>query len=510
MTAIDHALLEGYLVRTRWFGGKGRPFQVSRARVVAELQGTQDGPKVTVYLVSVDYADESGGTELYQVPLAGYDELEERIGHAYVGSMQTAGGVRHLYDAVHDRDAMALWLDGFVAAESTGEADAGGLRFRRLAGGEPIDPDLRPSPMTGEQSNSSVRFDETAMMKIFRKVSPGVNPDIEIHEELTRGKSEFVAELYGWIEAEVDGQILQLAMLQEFLRTATDGFELAMASVRTLLADLEQEANDSGGDFAGEAARLGEALAKVHALLRERFPAERRGPQASAELSRAMIERLGRALRIAPEIEPYAPRLRAAYSAVAALDGLDVQRVHGDLHLGQTLRTSRGWRIVDFEGEPGRPFEERAWPDSPWRDVAGMLRSFDYAPGVVEMSSAGTGRVSDDEERVLRAERAGEWSARARSHFVDGYIAALRSVPDLDDGNSDNLDGLEGLDDETDAIEPDEQPSSREREVLLAAYVADKAVYEVVYEKRNRPGWTGIPLAALARVGEAPGPIRRL
>ena len=140
MTSIDHALIEGYLVRTRWFGGKGRPFAVTRARVLADLSGDQDRPHVTVYLVTVEYADEAGGTELYQVPLAGYDDLEERISHAYVGALEADGHVRHVYDAVHDRDAMALWLDGFVAAEDAGHAEVGGLRFRRLPG-EHVDAD---------------------------------------------------------------------------------------------------------------------------------------------------------------------------------------------------------------------------------------------------------------------------------------------------------------------------------------------------------------------------------
>lgn len=486
MSVLDHALLEGYLVRTRWFGGKGRPFEVSRVRVLTELSAP-GRPTVTVYLVSVTYSDEPGGDELYQVPLAAYDEIEDRIGHAYVGAAEADGRQRHYYDAVHDRDAMALWLEAFIMAESTGVAEVGGgadtgaLRFHRVPGGEPLDPELRPSPMTGEQSNSSVRFDETAIMKIFRKLNPGANPDIEIHEELTRGDSEYIAELYGWVEATVDGEVFQLAMLQEFLRTATDGFELAMASVRTLLVDLDEEPDASGGDFAGESARLGEALARVHALLRERFPSGRSGPEKTTELARAMTERLEQALRVVPEIEPYAARLRDVYAAVATLDGLDVQRVHGDLHLGQTLRTSRGWRLVDFEGEPGRPFAERALPDSPWRDVAGMLRSFDYAPGVVEMSLVGTGRDLDDQERALRMDRAAEWSARAREHFVSGYLAA-------------------SADDAAVAAIGATEAREHERRILLDAYVADKAVYEVVYEKRNRPAWIGIPLAALARL----------
>src|SRR5690606_11889426 len=228
-------------------------------------------------------------------------------------------------------------------AEADGTAAAGGLRFHRVSGGPALDPDWRSSPLTGEQSNSSLRFDDSAIMKLFRKVSPGINPDIEIHEELTRAGSEHIAELYGWAEAELDGEVIHLAMLQEFLRTGADGFELATGSVRAALVDPELSVPESGGDFSGEAARLGEALAEVHAALRERFPTRRCGPDTTAELARAMTERLDRALRVVPEIAPCAERLRAIYRAVGALDGLDVQRVHGDLHLGQTLRTAHGW-----------------------------------------------------------------------------------------------------------------------------------------------------------------------
>jgi maltokinase len=475
VSLIDHALLEGYLVRTRWFGGKGRPFHVTAVRSLGELTDAGRDPAVRVLLVTVEYADDEGGRDLYQVPLSAYDEFDDRHSHAYVGAVDSDGRERHLYDAVHDRDAMALWLRGFVTAEPSGQADVGGLRFRRVSASPALDPELRSSPLTGEQSNSSLRFDDTAIMKLFRKVSPGVNPDIEIHDVLTTAGSEHIAELYGWIETDLDGEVLQLAMLQELLSTATDGFELATGSVRTALADPELTVPESGGDFGGEAARLGEALAEVHAVLRERFPSERRGPEATAQLARAMSERLERALPVVPEIEPHAARLRALYDAVAQLDGMDVQRVHGDLHLGQTLRTSHGWRIVDFEGEPGRPFAERALPDSPWRDVAGMLRSFSYAPGVVEMAVAG--RPAEDEGQELRGERAKEWSAIAREHFLHAYTAALD--PDSADAESEL------------------SPPLR---TLLDAYEADKAVYEAIYEKRNRPLWVAIPLVALERI----------
>src|SRR5690606_13440352 len=137
--------------------------------------------------------------------------------------------------------------------------------------------------------------------------------------------SEHIAELYGWAEIELDGEVLQLAMLQELLSTAADGFELATGSVRTALADPELTVPESGGDFGGEAARLGEALAEVHAALHTRFPTERRDHEATSQLARAMIERLDRALPVVPEIGPYADRLRALYDAVAQLDGIDVQ-----------------------------------------------------------------------------------------------------------------------------------------------------------------------------------------
>ncbi|OJV95611.1 MAG: hypothetical protein BGO47_03870 [Microbacterium sp. 67-17] len=478
MTAPDAALLESYLVRTRWFGGKGRPFEVDEVRTIAEVPAQHRRPSLTVYLITVTYGDEDAGSELYQVPLSGYPDIEERISHAYVGAIEADGDPVHLYDAIHDREAMRIWLDGFISAESAGTAQIDRLRFHRMPGGDPLDDTLVSSPMTGEQSNSSARFDDTAIMKLFRKVSPGINPDIEIHEELTRGGSEYIAQLYGWVEIEVDGQLLQTAMLQEFLATATDGFELAIASVRTLLADPKQRVEDSGGDFAGEAARLGEALAQVHALMRDRFPAGTRGGDTAADLARAMRGRLDEARRSVPGLEAHVPQLHRLYDAVAALDGLEVQRVHGDLHLGQTLRTSHGWRIVDFEGEPGRPFTLRSLPDSPWRDVAGMLRSFDYAAAMIEMSWATD--ADTDDGQALRAERAREWSARAREHFVAAYVAAAASddVP-VDDAGAE-LTGAHG--------------------VLLDAYVADKAVYEVMYEIRNRPTWVSIPLEALERV----------
>ena len=175
-----------------------------------------------------------------------------------------------------------------------------------------------------------------------------------------------------------------------------------------------------------------------------------------------MTGRLDAALEVVPELAPHADQLRELFDAVGAITSDTAQRVHGDLHLGQTLRTAKGWKIVDFEGEPAKPLAERVVPDSPWRDVAGMLRSFDYAPRVAAMTAAATG----DDGSEQRAFRAAEWSARNQAAFLEAYA------------------GRE--------LTADEQ-------TLLAAYVADKAVYECVYEARNRPTWLSIPMAALSQ-----------
>ena len=471
---LDRELFHDYLVRTRWFGGKGRPFEVTAITALDEVPGrVETSPHVVVYLVEVTYADAPAGspsaTELYQVPLTFYEHPEGRLDHAFIGWWEDpAYGWVHAYDALHDREAMACWLRSFAKA-ADGQVDAGSvLAFHRLPGHD-LDLDAHSTLFSGEQSNSSVAFGEDSLMKVFRKVTPGVNPDIQIHEVLTNAGSDHVAPLYGWLDtvvpgmdgSEESGTTMQLAMLQAFLRTATDGWDLALASVRTLLAEPEQHATDSGGDFAGEATRLGEALGEVHRTLAEHFPTETRGPEAAAELASAMTARLDDALGIVPQLADHADELRGLFARVAALPELAVQTIHGDLHLGQTLRTSMGWKIVDFEGEPAKPLAERLKPDSVWRDVAGMLRSFDYAPHAVIH-----GLSADEEDGQLRL-RAVEWANRNRNFFVVAYAGEL----------------------------------SPEQRVLLDAYVADKAVYECVYESRNRPAWLDIPLAAIARIG---------
>jgi maltokinase len=451
--------LTEYVEGARWFGGKGRAMQVSGVRRLGVI--ADEGPRVVVDLAEVTYDD--GGIELYQLPLALYTDPEHRLDHAFVGWWEDpdAGWV-HAYDAVHDREAMSAYLRAFAYPPD------GSLEFHRLPGDE-LDATALSTPFTGEQSNSSVAFGEQALLKIFRRVTPGTNPDIEIHEQLTLAGSDNVAALLGWIECEAADALaerpsppekLQLAMLQQFLRTASDGWELALTSVRNLFAEADLYADEVGGDFAGEAQRLGEAVGHIHRLLAEHFPTSERTGSDHAELAKAMTNRLDAAIDVVPELAGPAPALRDLFAAVGSIESGPIQRIHGDLHLGQTLRTAKGWKVVDFEGEPAKPLAERVLPDSPWRDVAGMLRSFDYAPRVAAL----TATTIDDDGRDQRAFRAAEWSARNQAAFLEAYAGR-----DLTD---------------------DEQ-------TLLAAYVADKAVYECVYEARNRPTWLTIPMAAL-------------
>ena len=440
-------MIEQLLTHSRWFGGKGRTFEVTGTTEAGTLGTGGPGPEVVVLLVEVTYAE--GDVEIYQVPLALYDEQQDRIEHAHVGSWPPGSG-RHAYDAVQDRDAMAVYLTAF------GTPPDGPIRFVRLEGHD-LDLEATARPFSGEQSNSSVFFGEDSVLKLFRKVTPGENPDVSTHRALTEAGSPYVAALYGWIEHED----LQLGMLQQFLRTASDGWGQALASVRDLFAEADLHAEEVGGDFAGEAARLGEALAEVHAQLRDAFPTS---TMSASVLAEVMTQRLDAAVGVVPELAEHAEGARDVFAAVAGLGEIPVQRVHADLHLGQTLRTVAGWKFVDFEGEPAKTLAERLLPDSPWRDVAGMTRSFDYAPHAVAAS------LPEDDPDVLhqRAIRAGEWARRNRKAFLASYC------------------GEGGL-----------GPADR---TLLTAYVVDKAVYECLYEARNRPNWLSIPLEGVARL----------
>jgi maltokinase len=439
-------MLQAFVAEARWFGGKGREFEVTEVR---DLSLADD---VTTTLVEVTFADD-GETALYQVPIASYDAPEERLAHALVGQWDD----RYHYDAVHDREAMHHWLEAFAAATPAAPLGA----FHRTAEHD-LDLESHSTLFSGEQSNSSVAFGDDSLMKVFRRITPGQNPDIEIHEALTRAESTHVAALYGYVATED----LHLAMLQRFLRTASDGWELALASARNLFAEGDLHADEVGGDFAAEAHRLGAAVAEVHQVLAAAFPTR---PLDLDGTLRGMRDRLTAALDVVPDLAEHRDALLECFDVAAGVsaDAQVAQRIHGDLHLGQTLRTSLGWKLVDFEGEPAKDLAERRLPDSPWRDVAGMLRSFDYAARAMARDLAAT-----EEESAQIAYRTAEWVQRNTSAFLDGYV------------------------------EQRERPLTADEEALITAYAADKTVYETVYETRNRPAWVDIPLAALQRLAD--------
>jgi maltokinase len=451
----DRLELTGYLGRQRWFAGKGRAWQVARTATVGEL-----APGVRIDTVTVTYDD--GGTEAYQLPLSEYPTPQEHLAHAYVGEETGADGSRrHVYDALQDKDATVHWFEGVADGRAVGN-----LAFHR-------DPTITELPPGGpsivvgaEQSNTSVIFGDTVIVKVFRKVSPGINPDIEVHAALAAAGSTHIAAPLGWLEgswtdATGDRVTASLAMAQTFLKDATDGWEIALTSVRDLYAEADLHADEVGGDFAGEAQRLGAATAEVHTALAATLPTGRLEGKDLDDLVDGMRARLERTAAEVAELTPYAEALRTAFDDLAALDApVEVQRVHGDYHLGQVMRTLDGWKLLDFEGEPARPLAERRGLESPVKDVAGMLRSFDYAARHL---------LADHPLDQQREYRATEWAERNRDAFCDGYARA---------GGAD----------------PRTQP------VLLRAFETDKAVYEVLYEARNRPSWLQIPMAAIRRL----------
>ncbi|HSV67492.1 MAG TPA: hypothetical protein VLJ59_16505 [Mycobacteriales bacterium] len=456
MITLDRLLAE-WLPGQRWFGGKGRGAAAMTSTLAARLRDAE--PRVDVRLVRVSYPD--GGTETYVVPLAYHHGPQDHLGHALLGELEDDGRAVWVYDGLADRDISPLWTD-LVAAGG----QHGALVFHPEPGAA-IPHGVPGDVLVAEQSNTSLVYGEDAILKVFRKLEPGLNPDVEVHRALRPLGSPHIAPLLGHVEltelpepAGAEPATATLAMLQSFLPVASDGWSLALSSVRDLFSERDLRADEVGGDFSGEAHRLGAATAAVHAGLAQVLPTGRADRRWLADTATGMTERLALAIEVVPGLAEHAGPLRASYAAVCDLPGgLPLQRIHGDLHLGQALRTATHWVLLDFEGEPARPLATRGRPDSPLRDVAGMLRSFDYAAR----------HLLVDEPDPQLEYRAGEWVDRNRAAFRRGYA-------------------------ETSGADP------RDQDVLLRAFEADKAVYEAVYEARNRPTWLPIPLAWLARL----------
>ncbi len=446
-------LVAGWLPGQRWFAGKGRPVDEVTVTLIAVL--APGPPEVSIWTAQVRYAD--GATHSYQVPLVVRDEPVPHLEHVLLGSPTVDDQPRWVYDALNDREVTHAWLEGIRDA-----ATVGPLRFERVSAADELPIGQASLVLTAEQSNTSLVYGDKSILKVFRRLEPGLNPDIEIHRALTELGARHIARLQGSMSAQIADQHVSLAMLTEFMTTATDGWELAKISVRDLMAEADLHAEEAGGDFAGEAERLGAATAEVHADLADAFGTDVLARDELRARAAAMHARLDAALAVVPQLGEVADGLRAAFDAFAALsEPIGSQRIHGDFHLGQVLRTARRWIVLDFEGEPVASLELRRAFDSPLRDIAGMLRSFDYAA---------RHQIIDSVPNSQLEYRANEWAQRNRDAFCSGYAEVAGHDP-------------------------------RDEAVLLRGFEADKAVYEAMYEARNRPSWLLIPLSSLSRLG---------
>lgn len=460
MSAIDLLTsicdsLRTILPEQRWFGGKGLP--VLR---VTPLQATTLAGKDPQLVHGVVDVDQGERRDRYQLLLGVRRDLPEALGHAWVASVDE----RVVYQAVHDSELTTVLL----ALMDEG-ADIEGVRFSTEPG-VTLDTELRSRPVGVEQSNTSLVYGQTYILKLFRKLDTGLSPDLELHRALAAVGCKHIATPLGSIEGEMDGEPVTYGMLTEYLRGTADGWAMATASVRDLLAEgmLADSAagpqghphpEDVGGDFASEAHRLGFAVASVHADLAAALGSAPAPPGYLGELADQMQLRLDDVLAQVPAMAVHEAALRSAFDAVRELGPVPIQRAHGDLHLGQVLRSVNGWMLIDFEGEPMAPLAERIAPTSTLRDVAGMLRSFDYAANHLPLGDA---------DPTQRAAIATEWATRNQDAFCDGYAQVA--------------------------------PDPREQAVLLRAFELEKAVYEVGYEHNNRPLWLSIPMAAIVRL----------
>ncbi|WP_415952827.1 maltokinase N-terminal cap-like domain-containing protein [Streptomyces sp. KLOTTS4A1] len=452
-------LLRSWLPRQRWFARGEQPIADVSLLSVTELY-----PGCLHLLVRVEHgaANRHGhgherwsgralAADCYQL-LIGLDRyLPSHLTGALVG--RTPSGLA-VYDALQDPRTAALLLERLRQP-----GHAGPLRFTNDAA-TLLPAGLPARLLEAEQSNTSIVYGDAFILKVFRRIQPGINPDLEVPWVLARAGCPRVPAPVAWIRT-TRPQHATLAVLQPYLPEAADGWTLALHAL------------DGGWDFTAEARHVGQATADVHRALAKAFPtppplrstrtATPAGPadgstDDASRTAAAMCARLDAATHCLPALRPYAPALRTTFDALAARGGRGTaplpHRIHGDLHLGQVLRTGRDWYLIDFEGEPSAPLAERRGARSPVRDVAGMLRSFDYASGAHRPGRPG-------------------WAEACRDAYCTGYADHA-------------------------GWDPRSEPE------LLRAYETDRAVYEAVYEARHRPDWLHVPMAAIRRLAAVP------
>jgi len=450
--ALDESELREWVQRQRWYASKSR--SVAGIEVVECLTLRED-PLLILALVQTRFA--TGTHELYQLPLAlrpadsgGPESIARTQGWAVYDALAEPEQVRELLRRIDATDEL-LTVDGRFS-------------FHRFDGDITVPDDVSVRVMGVEQSNSSIVFDERLVFKLFRKLEPGVNPELEVLRFLTRVGFASIAPLQGWYE--YDGQALAatLGVAQTFFPDAIGGWELA----------LDEISADPDG-FLERLEALGVVTAQMHNALAcdagdPAFSPEEPSQEAISLLTATVDEDIERMFVRLPDDERLAPiagrgqdvRERLAARAHIGVAGR-VIRTHGDYHLGQTLYTPRGWVIIDFEGEPARALPERRLKRSPLRDVASMLRSFAYVTSAVEILRSGFAPPGFEQ--------------RARDAFLVQYLKHVDST-----------------------LLPAGEAAIAN---MLSIYELEKAIYELRYELDNRPEWVSIPVAGIRRLLES-------
>ncbi|MBC7158539.1 MAG: maltose alpha-D-glucosyltransferase, partial [Porphyrobacter sp.] len=477
-TGAARAVLEGealpaYIAQRRWFGAKDQRIEQVRLLRATPLPAADD-----LLLADIEVST-AAGAATYTLPLGIAWEGER---HGPFASNLAIARVRRgrIVGLLTDGFALPAFARSVLTGMRDGvtiPADGGELRFAATPRFD-IDPEAEPEWIAAEQSNSTMAVGQAAVLKLLRKVTPGIHPDAEMAGYLADHGFANVPPVLGTVTRIENGEPTLLMLAQAFVYNQGDGWQWTLNALERLASDIDW----SFSNYENFAANLGRRLAEMHRVLARATDDPAFAPEIiAAGDAQALGERvaagfdtaLGR-LASAPLDETaaadaafLAARRDAIVARIAEVAGVAEgqcrTRIHGDLHLGQVLVTGHDVMIIDFEGEPTRPLAERRAKDHPLRDVAGMIRSFDYAAAVAEdMHPAGAD--SWEERRQQGAEM---FRRRAVESFLEGYGGDAKGDP------------------------------------LLSLFVLEKAAYEVSYEAANRPDWIAVPARGLARAARA-------
>ena len=495
---LEEDALPSYLARRRWFSSKDETIGAVRLAMAEPIAGP--GLDLILTELEVGLAQRS---ESYLLPLtiawedATADVLPQQLALARVRRGRRVG---FLTDAFAT-DALPLAVMRALARSAVLSFAAGEIRFlptSRMAGVKvPRNVDIRR--LAAEQSNSSLIIGDLAVLKLVRRMFPGIHPEAEMGRYLTERGFANTAPLLGEVTRyDPEGAPHTLLLVHGFLRNQGDGWGwtldyLARVLDATAVVDPEAPIEDAADALAGYnnfAAAIGRRLAELHAVLAAPTEDADFAPEQTAEADVARLAEgvraeldaafvvLDRAARWSDEEAELVAALQGRRTALsdavgalaqAALGSLKT-RTHGDFHLGQVLVAAGDAYIIDFEGEPTRPLAERRAKSSPLRDVAGLMRSFDYA--VAAASSRAEGLAQAEPARAVVLEH---FAAAASDAFLRAYRATHAEA------------GHHGV------------PAANEP-ALLDLFLLEKASYELRYEAANRPNWIGIPLRGLAAI----------